>query len=65
MKIEKALRRIGGSLCVAVPPEIVRAFDLRPGDFIHFNFGDEITMEFYTVTTSVTPAERVLEAAAE
>jgi antitoxin component of MazEF toxin-antitoxin module len=60
MKVELTLRKIGGSLFVTVPANIVRAYRLRPGDSVVWDMED---IQFFRVTTSIEPAEREQEAA--
>jgi antitoxin component of MazEF toxin-antitoxin module len=58
------LRRIGGSLFITVPSEILRTYGLRVGDAIEWELGaDEAKVRFFKVTTSVTPAERAEDTA--
>ena len=43
---------------------MVRAYGLEPGDSIGWNFGDdEITVQFFKVTTNAVPVEKELAAA--
>ena len=56
------LRKIGGSLTLAVPPNIVRAYDLARGDFIRWNFdGNEVRVQLFKLSENIAPAERVQE----
>ena len=70
MMIDKTLRQVGGSVAVTVPPEILRAYRLNPGDAIRWIVGEDgISIEFFRVTKTVSvtmepiPAERVMVAA--
>ena len=59
LKRRLILRRIGGSLFITVPAEILRTYGLRVGDAIEWELGaDEAKVRFFRVTTNVTPAER-------
>jgi antitoxin component of MazEF toxin-antitoxin module len=55
-------RRVGGSTLTAIPPQIVRALGLKPGDPIDWErHGDIAILKFYRATTIVTPAQAVEE----
>ena len=57
------LRKVGGSLFLTVPADIVRAFRLSAGDGVLWDMeGDVATAKFFRVTETRTPAERVDEA---
>jgi antitoxin component of MazEF toxin-antitoxin module len=57
------IRKTGGSIVSAIPPEIVNVFGLIPGDSIHWEIdGGKITIEFYKAVRNDTPALREGEA---
>jgi antitoxin component of MazEF toxin-antitoxin module len=48
MIFDRILRKVGGSLTVALPQEVIRAYRLSPGDIIRWHVGeDEITVQFF------------------
>lgn len=58
----RTIRRVGGSHTVAIPPDLVRAFDLNPGDHVRWEeMQDGIIVKFFKFTENIAPAERVLE----
>jgi antitoxin component of MazEF toxin-antitoxin module len=70
MVFGRVLRKVGGSLTLSLPQEVIRTYDLSPGDVIRWDVRDDgITIQFFKVTRVVTetvaptPAERVMEAA--
>lgn len=70
MIFDRILRRVGGSLTLALPQEVIRSYRLSAGDTIRWHVEeDEIKIQFFRVTRTVTvvveptPAERVMEAA--
>ena len=70
MIFDRVLRKVGGSLTLSLPQEVIRAYRLSVGDTIRWHVGeDKITIQFFKVTRVVTetvaptPAERVMEAA--
>jgi antitoxin component of MazEF toxin-antitoxin module len=63
MQREMTLRKVGASLFVTVPVEVVRAYRLSAGDSILWDIGeDEAKVKFFRVTTSKTEVQREQEA---
>ena len=70
MIFDRVLRKVGGSLTLSLPQEVIRTYRLSVGDTIRWDVRDDgITIQFFKVTRVVTetvarlPAERVMEAA--
>lgn len=60
---ECRLHKIGGSTKITVPPNIVRALQLKHGDVALWESDENgtATIKFFKVTTSMTPAMTVTE----
>ena len=70
MIFDRVLRKVGGSLTLSLPQEVIRTYRLSVGDTIRWDVRDDgITIQFFKVTRVVTEtvaptsAERVMEAA--
>ncbi len=51
------LRKVGHSLFLTVPADLVKAYRLSPGDSVVWDTEEDgATIKFFRVTTSLTPA---------
>ena len=65
-KYNTTIRICGGSNVTRIPPEVMRALGLKPGDPIDWErHGDIAILKFYRATTTVTPAQVSEEERAE